>query len=226
MRFTGSALVLLLTASALGAAEVPIERYYMTLFGAQSVPPRTSQTHTWATFVRTHTTGAGEIVVAVDTVSWMPADLKIRAWALRRQPGVNLTFDETIDWIASFGGRVSSWGPYEIDADRYGRFLSRKADLESGTIAYRALGAVTFKSRVSNCGQSFARSSPIVGRRYLQPTPSPGETGTSKLAERYLKAGALQDGGAEYPWLLAATGADRYPMVPRRPGERIPRFVR
>jgi hypothetical protein len=37
---------------------------------------------------------------------------------------------------------------------------------------------------------SFARSSPIVGR-FLQPTPSPGEAGTSKLAQRYLLAGAL-----------------------------------
>jgi hypothetical protein len=85
--------------------------------------------------------------------------------------------------------------------------------------------ARTRRDTVSNSGQSFARSSPVVGRRFLQPTPSPGENGTSKLAERHRRVGALADGGRTHPGLLPAVGADRYPMPPRQPGERVP-YVR
>ncbi|MFO0847701.1 MAG: hypothetical protein U0871_03935 [Gemmataceae bacterium] len=216
--------VLIGPASAQPAAAPPAagERYYMTLFGTQSALYRTSHTHTWATFVRTAVTPTGEVPVAVDTVSWMPATLDIHPLRLRREPGVNLTLGQTLDWVASFNGKVSAWGPYEIDADRYSRFIARKNELESGAIEYRAIGALTRRGEVSNCGQSFARSSPIVGRRYLQPTPSPGENGTSKLAQRYLKVGALADDGATHPWLLPVMGADRYPITLRQPGERIP----
>ena len=225
MLLRGLILSVLIPTAAAGAP-LPGERYYMTLFGAQSDPYRTSHTHTWATFVRTTATSTGEMPTAIDTVSWMPATRAIRPLAMNREPGVNLSLDATFEWVANFDGRVSSWGPFEIDADRYARFLARKADLESGSIAYRAIGAFTFKSGVSNCGQSFARSSPIVGRRYWQPTPTPGEAGTSELAKRYLKVGALQDDGATHPWLLPVIGADRYPVVGREPGERIPRLSR
>lgn len=50
--------------------------------------------------------------------------------------------------------------------------------------------------------------------------------GTSGLAERFEKIGALKDDAATHNWLIPVTGADRYPMVARRPGERIPRFIR
>lgn len=207
-------------------AAPPDERYYMTLFGAQSSPPITSKTHTWATFVRTRVTPDGEVPVAVDTVSWMPATLRIHPFAVRRETGVNLSLDATFAWVASVGSHASYWGPYEIDGDRYAEVLARKAELESGTVKYRAIGALTFKQEVSNCGQSFAHASASDVGKYLYPTPSPGETGTSVLARRYLEVGALRGGGATHPWLLPAVGADRFPAVERRPGERIPRFFR
>src|SRR5439155_25181493 len=96
------------------APSVAGERYYMTLFGTQSVPFRTRYTHTWAIFARTAMTPAGEVVVAVDTISWMPATLEIRPLALVPEPGVNISHLETVRWLASFDGRVSAWGPYEI----------------------------------------------------------------------------------------------------------------
>src|SRR5262245_28661533 len=78
------------------------ERFYIALFGAQSVPLRTRNTHTWATFVRTAVTPIGEFPIAVDTISWLPASLSIRPLALRREPGANLTLDQTFQWVASF----------------------------------------------------------------------------------------------------------------------------
>ena len=203
----------------------PPERYYMILFGTQSVPIKVPLTHTFATFVRTEVLPVGERVVAVDTVSWMPATLKIRPFAVFPEPGVNLTLQQTFDWIATFNGRVSKWGPYEIDADRYARFIARKQDLER-EFQYRAVGAITRNDKISNCGQSFARSSPIVGRRYLQPTPSPGENGTSDLARRYLRVGALQGNGATHDWLIPVIQADVYPSTTRQPGEKVPLFRR
>lgn len=224
MWFRGLFLLVLTSAGANAAPSD--ERYYMTLFGAQSSPPQPSKTHTWATFVRTRITPDGEVPVAVDTVSWMPATLRIRPLAFRRETGVNLTLADTFAWVASVGAHSSYWGPYEIDADRYAEVMARKEELESGTVKYRAIGALTYTKLVSNCGQSFARSSSSDVGKFLYPTPTPGETGTSVLARRYLEVGALHDGGATHPWLLPAMGADRSPAIERRPGERIPRFFR
>lgn len=232
--FTGPLVAALLSADAPGTERQPPpppgpvlgERYYMTLFGAQSVPIRTRYTHTWATFVRTVLTPAGEFPAAINTVSWMPATLEIRPFALRREPGVNLTLDETFRWVASFDGRVSVWGPYEIDAERYGRFVARKEQLDTGEIQYRAIGALSRRGEVSNCGQSFARSSPQVGRRYLQPTPNPGENGTSRLALRYVRLDALLGGGVTHDWILHVIGADKYSFTRRQPGEWVPYFGR
>ena len=209
-----------------GPIHVPQERYYMVLFGAQSVPFTTRHTHTFATFVRTELLPVGERVTSVDTVSWMPATLKIRPSAMFPERGVNLTSGQTVDWIATFDGRVSKWGPYEINADRYTRFIARKMELESGEIQYRAVGAITRNDPISNCGQSFARSSPIVGRRYLQPTPSPGENGTSDLARRYQRVGAFEGNGEIHDWLIPVIHADVYPSTTRLPGDKVPYFRR
>lgn len=202
------------------------ERYYMTLFGAQSVPFRTRNTHTFATFTRTTPTPSGEAVAESHTVSWLPSTLRVRPLAVRPEPGVNLTLDQTFQWVSSFDGRVSAWGPYEIGPDRFYPAVARKADLESGAISYRAVGGLTRSVAVSNCGQSFSRAGPVVGRRFLQPTPAAGESGTTHLADRYLRAGAFVDPGVRHTELLPAIGANRYPVTLRQPGERIPRFGR
>jgi hypothetical protein len=216
---TATAMALILLAVNLPAQE-PAERYYMVLFGAQSNRVL-RESHTWATFVRTQTDAAGERVISVDTISWLPATLKVRPFALRPETGANLTLDQTFDWIVAVGAKSSYWGPYEIDSERYHRFISRKEELDSGVIEYRAIGGIKRNSRISNCGQSFARSSPIVGNRYIQPTPVPGEKGTSHLALRYLRAGALLGAPETHEDIAATIGLPNYPAVQRQPGERI-----
>lgn len=208
------------------AQPVPGEHYYLTVFGSQSVPYRTRYTHTWATFVRTTPLADGGVAVQADTISWMPATLHIRPSAVRPEPGVNLSLVETLAWAAAVNSRVSVVGPFEIDAGRYARLAARKAELESGAIHYRAAGGLTHQSPVSNCGQSFPRASPVVGRRFLQPTPEPGEHGATRLAARYVRAGAFLDPAVTHPCLLPAMGVDPAAVVRRLPGEWVGRTRR
>src|SRR4051812_2089210 len=100
------------------------ERYYITLFGGQGDLFRPRTAHTWATFVRTVVTPAGEQILSEDNISWLPATLNVRPWALRAETGVNLTLQQTFDFMGSRRWqRVAVWGPYEITADRYAQAM-------------------------------------------------------------------------------------------------------
>lgn len=207
---------------ALAVAAAPAfaqDRYFLVLYGAQGTPYRTSETHTWATVAR-----VGPAGVRADTISWLPATLHIRPLALRTEPGVDLPLADTFAWVAGWGGRVSVWGPFEIDGERYARLVARKAELDGGAVSYRALGSFSRADpSVSNCGQSFTRPLPEVGWRYVQPTPLPGFNGTSLLAERLVRSGTIPDPGADHGWLLPLVGVDPAAVTRRQPGERVPR---
>src|SRR5262245_12383230 len=85
------------------------ERYYLCLFGVESVPYRLNHTHTFAAFLRTRSDG-GVTTVGIDTVSWLPASLQVRPLAMRPETGRNLTLSETFAWSGSFPSHVSLWG--------------------------------------------------------------------------------------------------------------------
>lgn len=219
------ALLLLPLAIPAAAVAQSADSYFITVFGSGSNPLRAHRTHTFATFTHVHETPAGP-VVANDTISWMPAALRIRSLALRPELGVNLTQEQTFRWIESKGIRTSIWGPFEIKPERYAAYLERKAELESGDVRYRAIGGFTKDAAVSNCGQSFSRAG-INGDRFLQPTPFPGEQGTSELVKRAVRAAAAEGRTlVERPELRPAVVTDPYPLTPREPGERISRFRR
>src|SRR5262245_37696038 len=74
------------------------EKYYMVLYGTET-PWILSESHTWATFLRTELSGSQDKLVSVDTVSWMQATLHVRSFALRPETSVNLTLDETLRWV-------------------------------------------------------------------------------------------------------------------------------
>ena len=85
-------------------------RYYVTLFGGQGDLFRPRTAHTWATFVSTTSTTSGERVLAEDTISWLPATLHVRPWAIRAETGVNLTLQQTFDFMGSHHRkRVVAW---------------------------------------------------------------------------------------------------------------------
>jgi len=214
-------LLLLPIATPVAVAQSP-DSYYITVFGSGSNPLRAHRTHTFATVSHVRETSAGP-VAENHTISWMPATLNIRPLALRPEPGANLSQEESFRWAESLGLRTSVWGPFTITPERYEALLARKADLESGRISYRALGGFTKDAAVSNCGQSFPRAG-VVGQKYLQPTPLPGEQGTSLLVERGIITSPHPV--VERPDLLPAIVAPGHPVVRRAAGERIGRFRR
>ena len=191
-----------LSASTVLAQPAAESRYFLVLYGAQSVPFRAADTHAWAAFVKTTPSTGGQVTVHADTISWMPATLRIHPWDLRREPGVNLTGEQTLEWARSVNARITMLGPFEIDQEHYERLSARKNELESGNISYRAIGGLTRNAPVSNCGQSFTRASSIVGRRYWQPVPLPGERGVKRLAARYARFGEFVTPGAATDWPL------------------------
>lgn len=217
-------LVVLLLTVAISTPVVaqPAVSYYGTVFGSGSNPLRAKHTHTFATFSRVTETPAGP-VVENHTISWMPATLNIRPLALRPEVGVNLTQEESLRWAESHGIRTSAWGPFTISPERFDALLARKADLESGQIRYRAIGGLRKSSAISNCGQSFPRAG-VVGQKYLQPTPLPGEVGTSRLVERGLRHSPYPV--YERPDLLPAVLAPGHPVVHREPHEQVALFGR
>lgn len=200
----------------------PTPGHYITVFGMGSRPLIASRTHTFATITRIQPTPTGDMIVTNDTISWLPATLRIRPLALRPELGVNLTQVETLRWGERLGIHTSAWGPFEITPERYAALMARKADLDSGRITYRAIGGLTRDAPVSNCGQSFTRAAQV-GRRYLHPTPFPGVQGTSRLVDRMIRTASPPK--VERPELLPAV-VDPLAVTHRQPGERIPRSSR
>jgi hypothetical protein len=116
-------------AAAARALELPDEHYYMIVFGAQDLLDHPRATHTWATFVAAPSVaGAPATLDAVDTISWMPADLKI--W-LFQQPevGVNLSLEASLELAQSVPISVRRSTTLEITPALYARAMARVAFL-------------------------------------------------------------------------------------------------
>lgn len=198
----------------------PGHHYYITIFGSGQNPLRFKRTHTFATITHLQETPDGP-VVENSTISWMPATLNIRPFALRPERGVNLTQEESLRWAESKRLRTSVWGPFEIPERRYYLYMARKAELESGEFAYRATGAWREGQPVSNCGQSFSRVT-TAGQYYVQPTPFPGEQGTSVLVDRMVRYAI--NPLIEYPEVRPLVVDPSAAVIHRQPGQRVPRF--
>jgi hypothetical protein len=68
----------------------PGERFYVIVFGAQSLPRLPAFTHSWATAVRVVECPSKCPVLEAHTISWLPASLDIHPLRLTVEPGVNL----------------------------------------------------------------------------------------------------------------------------------------
>lgn len=204
-----------------GPSAVPCTRYYFTLFAGQSVPFRPRTAHTWALYAKATTAADGSIVVEALTISWLPATGHVRPLSHRPEPGRNFSLDETFALMASHNATVSHWGPYEIGPRRYQLAEEQVRHLESGHVRYRAIDSFNLDPDLVNCVHAVTHAGPAV-RKYIQPVLRVGEPGTSRLAKLYLRGGAFDGYPMTHDWILAATGADRYPSVKRVPGEFIP----
>lgn len=191
------------------------ERYYLTLFGGQGDLLRPRTAHTWATFIRTASTSAGEQVVAVDTISWLPATLKLRPWALFSETGVNLTLQQTFDFMGSHRRqRVAVWGPYEITADRYAQLQAQKALLESGAVRYHSLGLFGRLPDVMHCIDGVTRTDPLWEKK-ANPSRWYGEAGTGQAVRSAVRSGFVLNPTVTHQWLVHEINPTGYRLTPR-----------
>ena len=92
--------------STLNYAE-PGERFYVLIFSSQTVPRRPAYAHSWATVVRTVDKEAKACSIAdQQTISWLPASLKIQPLYLHPVPPVNLSLHATVAYAHDNGERV------------------------------------------------------------------------------------------------------------------------
>jgi hypothetical protein len=190
------------------------EEYYLLMFGSQRVPANPNYSHTFTTFVRA--TWAGDSpcpvnpVLEIHTISWLPANLKIRTGALSPECGHNFDLHETLDVANATRQRVSLWGPYRIQPELYERALARKAELESGRVLYKANDMGYRSNRVSNC--IHAVSSIVEGPKLRIASPGWGES-ASYFVLLELEPMVLSRNSV--PEIGSALDLDRYPIIYR-----------
>ncbi len=120
--------------------------YYLCVFACDSVPPRPSGSHTFATFIK-----ANGGSVEAHTISWLPKSKHIVAASTQGEPGMNLDLPETLRLARSNSSRVCEWGPYRIRPALYERGLRQIKRLNSGRIQYKALDGVWHPDSACNC---------------------------------------------------------------------------
>ena len=202
-----------LTNEELEAVPVPPgERYYLLLFGSESVPKRAVLTHTWGTVVRVPPPAADGTPPAVEahTISWMPRTLVIRPFRLSVEPGVNLDLPATMDLVTGQQQRVTLFGPYEVRPSLYRRALVQKAYLEAGSIGYQGfdlIGEAGRRGNGSNCIHALTDTDPKLGRAgYL--TAGNGGYSTGFIRDRLVKREAILVPATTHDWLLPALALD------------------
>jgi hypothetical protein len=207
--YTLAMLLSLATASAQAG-----EEYYLLMFGSQRVPANPNYSHTLATFVKATWLGDGPCPVnptlEAHTISWLPANLKIRTNALLPECGHNFDLHQSLDFAYATDQRVSLWGPYRIHPELYHRALARKAELESGRVQYKANDFGYRSNRVSNC--IHAVSSIVEGPKLRIGSPGWGQS-ASYFVLLELERWVISD--ETVPWVGSALDLDRHPIIYR-----------
>jgi hypothetical protein len=190
------------------------EEYFLLMFGSQRIPANPNYSHSFATFVRATWEGDGprpaNAALEAHTISWLPANLKIRTSALLPECGKNFDLHPTLQLAYETDQRVSLWGAYRVQPELFDLALQRKARLESGQIQYKANDAGYRSSRVTNC--IHAISAIADGPKLRVASPGWGESAS------YFVLLEMQ------PWIISqcavpdigsALGLDQYPIIYR-----------
>lgn len=191
------------------------DRYFVALFGGQGDILRPRTAHSWATFIHAVRTADGERVVAADTISWLPATLRVRPLARDAELGVNLTLEQTLAHTA--GGprsRVAVFGPFEISPATYQKALAQKALLESGAVRYHSLGLHGRRADVMHCVDAVTRMD-AGWEAAASPSRWYGQAGTGQVARAAVATGIVNDSAATHPWVLRELNPVGYRLVPR-----------
>jgi hypothetical protein len=164
----------------------------------------------------------GSVAIESVTISWLPAHGPVRPFKLRPEAGKNYSLEETFAIAAKQEARVSLWGPYEINSERYHLAVEQAELLESGAVRYRVIDTLGLDKSIAHCVHAVTFADPVLSRA-IQPVVQVGEPGTSRLAARYLRRGALVGGAVTHDWLIPALDLVRFDLVRRKPGEWVPR---
>jgi hypothetical protein len=206
------------------AADAPAcapDRYYLLLFGGQGNVLRPRTAHTWATYVRITPRPNGTIFLEQFTISWLPATLDIRPWAIRSEPGVNLDLYQTLEFMSGSWQRISLWGPFEVSEEHYRNAARHKEELEAGRFNYRVFDFCALNPHVSHCVHAVTRTDPAFYRA-SPPILWFGSIGTNPVATGLIRSGIVADPHTTHDWLLPALGLDANEFIRRTPGDWFP----
>jgi hypothetical protein len=190
------------------------DRYYLWVFSSQSEPKLPCYTHTWAALARLPD-GCGPRPFVTFTLSWMPATLRIRTYALLPEPGVNLDLPTTLRFVWSEGERISVWGPYAVSACLYERAWRQKVRLESGEVRYRALDGVIRSDCISCCIHAVSDIAPGQTRLMYIEAAFFGEAAGRRIAHAFRRDGLTCPVAEDLRWLEQALGFYCYPIIRR-----------
>jgi hypothetical protein len=207
-----AAVVLLLAPGGVARAD---EAYYLLLFGSQQVPNKPDSSHSFATFVRAVWSDRCPPCLEAHTVSWLPCNLQVRAFALAPEEGHNFDLEQTLRWAHASDARVSLWGPYQIRRELYLKAVARIRVLEGGGVRYKAVDVGYPPDVASNC--IHAVSSVVDGHRLHIGPPSWGETASFCLLRQFERW--IIEPHTIHPWVGRALGLDAYPIIYRQPDE-------
>lgn len=188
------------------------EAYFMVIFATQSSSNKPQHSHSFATFVRVMWEGEGprpqNAGHEAHTISWKPAKGRIRTLALLPERGHNYDLSESLNEARDQGHQVSMWGPYPIQAELYQRALARKAELENGSIRYKAIDGGNRNERICNCIHAVSRM--VERPRPRPPIHSWGDSGSYYILQ------------VMEPWIISkipdasigsALGLDQYQLM-------------
>ncbi len=194
------------------------ERYYIIVFGSQSKPKLARFTHTWVSVVRVISNdGQAEPKICVDTISWMPATLRIHTLSRHTEPGVNLCLEESIRAMKAKGEQVAMWGPYELRHNVYRRFVIQKVFMDSGAVGYQCIDKSGEAGRTGDgcdCIHAITDVDPVYDRRRY-PLRINGEDASLEIVQQLARRGSLVEGPKEQEWLRARLGFDCDGIVQR-----------
>ena len=199
------------------------ERYYVILFGSQSTPRQARYSHTWGTFVKATGEGCDSSKFHIDevfTISWLPCTLDVRPLRPWPEEGVNLDLEETFNFVLP-RQRVSEWGPFEMSRELYERAVERKAELETGSVKYKAIDPNRGpRARyISDCIHGITDLDPEYSRSYYREVRRFGEAATHWVAYQFVTRGRRVNLGENLDWINQKLGLDQYPIVHRPPPE-------
>jgi hypothetical protein len=190
------------------------EAYFLLMFGSQRTVNNPDFSHSFATFVRATWDGPAPVAPRLEahTISWLPSNLHIRAFALLPECGHNFDLHTTLRWALANRQRTSLWGPYQIDRDLYLRALTQISLLESGKVRYKANDVGHRTDQVSNCIHAVV--SLREGYRLHVAVSAWGETASYFVLHEL--APWIIGPCEEHAWVSSSLGLDGYPLIRRR----------